>query len=263
MPTFLSPVDHNPLFHELELTITDEDELAEHVGNLMLGHHLHVENILRTKQGVSAYSPDKVIDLAITKLSASTDVIRYKRDGWLFQMITWVAVNQQYQTENFKCQIPHPAPAQHGIDGLGVLLNKSSAVEAIVITEDKYTENPRQTIKNEVWPEFEAYEKRIYDHQLVGIITGLLRDLTSKQVDDAVQKDIYNINLRIYRLGITPNKSHYFKNGKKKLFKGYDGCVKGASCERRKGITFRQDDIRDWMDDFSEKVADYLESKKS
>src|SRR5690606_20103328 len=121
------------------------------------------------------------------KLSVRTDVSRYKRDGWLFQMITWVAMNQQYKAKIFKCQIPHPAPAHHGIDGLGILLDESNAVEAILIAEDKYTENPRKSIKDEVWPEFEAYESRIHDHKLVGIVTGLLRNLTAKEIDDAVQ----------------------------------------------------------------------------
>jgi hypothetical protein len=84
-----------------------------------------------------------------------------------------------------------------------------------------------------------------------------------QEIVDAVQKDIYDLALRTFRVGITPKKGHYFANGKKKLFKGYDRYVKGTVYLRRNGVTFRQARIRDWMDDFSKKIADYLESKKA
>lgn len=263
MPTSIASVDHAPLFTEFELTINDEDVLAQQIAQLMLGHHLHVENILRAKKGITTYSPNSVIDVALKRLVVKDEYERYKRDGWIFQLITWIVINKENSKYPFKCQIPHPAPAMHGIDGLGVVLSAKNEIVKIIISEDKYTENPRRTLKKEVWKEFELFELRTYDSQLVGIVTGLLKDLSVKEINEAIYRDIYNIELRTYRVGITPKKGHYHKNGKKRLFKGYDNCVKGPAHSRREGLTFRQSDIRSWMDSISLKIAAHLTSNKT
>lgn len=262
MPASITNRDHSPLFKELELKVNDEELLAQQIGELMLGHHLHVESILRAKKGSVTYSPNKVIDLAIAKLVVSEDHERYKRDGWIFQFMTWIVINKQYSTLPFRCQIPHPAPAMHGIDGLGIVLSKSKEIVKIIISEDKYTENPRKKIKEEVWPEFKSFEDQVFDNQIVSIVTGLLKDLTTKEVNEMIHRDLYNMDLRTYRVGITPKDQHYVSNGKKKLFKGYDDCVKRDVHNGREALTFRQTNIRDWMDHISDKISQYLTSKK-
>ena len=70
------------------------------------------------------------------------------------------------------------------------------------------------------------------------------------------------MDLRTYRVGITPKNGHYKGKGKLRLFKGYDNCVKGTAHERREGLTFRQTDIRGWMDNISVKISKCLISKK-
>jgi len=45
----LTLTDHIPLFNEVELTIPDDDVLAENIGFLLLGHQRHVQNILASK----------------------------------------------------------------------------------------------------------------------------------------------------------------------------------------------------------------------
>ncbi|QOG01079.1 hypothetical protein [Flavobacterium sp. MDT1-60] len=262
MPVISVNSDHSPLFKEFELIINDEKLLAQQIGDLMLGHQHHVENILRAKKGSVAYSPNDVIDKAIEKLVVVEDHERYKRDGWIFQFMTWITLNVENRKVPFKCQIPHPAPAMHGIDGLGVVLSKNKEIVKIIISEDKYTENPRKKIKEEVWPEFRTFEERVYDSHIVSIVTGLIRDLSIKEINMAVQRDLYNMDLRTYRVGITPRVQNHIGNGKRRLFKGYDNCVKRAVHDKREALTFSQADIRDWMDKISVKISKYLTSKK-
>lgn len=204
-----------------------------------------------------------MIDLTIEKLIIAAPDTPYKRDGWIFQMITWIAINKDFSGTNFFCQIPHDAPAQHGIDGLGVLLSPTNTLKAIVIAEDKYTEKPRRMLYKEVWPELKNYEKGTYDNKIVNRVTGLLDRFDDSVIDALIQDDIYKKDFRNYRVGITPEAKHNSSLKKKKLFKGYSTSVKGKDHLRRIGVTFEQADIRQWMDDFSVKVIAFLKSKKS
>ncbi|MEZ2334657.1 hypothetical protein AB6735_03445 [Mucilaginibacter sp. RCC_168] len=258
----LTLTDHSPLFTEVELTIPDEDVLAENIGFLLLGHQRHVQSILASKGRSDPSSTDLMIDDAQAKLVYATPEERYKRDGWIFQLMTWIALRQQNVKSNFFCQIPHDAAAQHGIDGLGVRLTSQNRLEALVIAEDKYTENPRRTIKKFVWPDFEAFEKGTHDAQLVNRTTGLIDHLNDDEIDDLIENDIYQFKFRQYKAGITPEATHMSAAGKKRLFKKFDNCVKGSDHLRRIGVTFYQADIRSWMDDFCEKISDFLETQR-
>lgn len=78
----------------------------------------------------------------------------YKVDGWLFQMISWLQLANQYKGYRFFNNPPHPQPSMHGIDGLAVKFTPDNTIERIVITEDKCTEDARKTITSKVWPKF-------------------------------------------------------------------------------------------------------------
>ena len=263
MPLTLNIVDHTPLFEETELVINDVDALAFHVANLILGHSRHVQSILSHKKREVPYSPDDVIDDTISKLTVPAGDDPVKRDGWVFQMITWVSINIKHSGTNFLCQIPHDAPAQHGIDGLAMLLSDKNEVISIYISEDKYTVNPRTIISRDVWPEFKEFEAGKQDNKLVNRFTGLLRHLDEDTFDDLVKNDLYKKSNRIYRLGVTPEIKHTTKKARKKLFKGYDDAVGGTNHLRRSAITFMPGDIRKWMDDFTANVINILNSRKS
>ncbi|MGN6395022.1 MAG: hypothetical protein ACTHMI_05650 [Mucilaginibacter sp.] len=258
----LTTTDHNPLFQEIALTIDDEAVFAESVGFLLLGHQRHVQGILAAKGNAAPPSTDVMIDDAQAKLVYHSDEEQYKRDGWIFQLMTWIALRKQFSGTNFYCQIPHDAAAQHGIDGLGVKLTSNNRLEALFIAEDKYTENPRKLIREQVWPDFKSFEKGTHDAQLVNRTTGLLQHLTDAEIDDLIANDIYKADFRHYKAGITPEAKHTTVAGKKKLFKNYDDNVKGKNHLRRIGVTYYQADIRAWMDDFCEEISDFLETQR-
>ncbi|OJX49785.1 MAG: hypothetical protein BGO88_08495 [Flavobacterium sp. 38-13] len=262
MPYSYARIDHNPLCHETELVVNDLKKLAQQVGLLLLGKHRHVASILAAKNRKIPSSTDVMIDRAQKQLSVTTDIERWKRDGWLFQMMTWISVRLEQPGINLISQAPHTNPAQHGIDGLAIVLTSANTIKALIIAEDKYTEKPRSTIKEKVWPEFKLFEKGEFDSQLVTQTTMLLGHLDDDEIDRIIENDIYKTSNRIYRVGITPIAVHSSAKLKKKLFKGYDKCVKGPDLVRRQSLTFSQPNIRKWMDDFSSEIFDFLETQR-
>jgi hypothetical protein len=262
MPLSHKLTDHNPLLHETEMIVRDIDLLAQHIGHLILGKHRHVAEILAAKYSASPPSTSVMIDRAIKQLTVSTDEERHRRDGWLFQYMTWITMRMNVVDEKLITQPPHENPGQHGIDGLGIILTANNEIKAIIIAEDKFTENPRKMIREMVWPEFALFEKGEFDSQLVNKVTGLLNHLDADEVDKMIANDIYKIDNRIYRAGITPLFTANTPKKRKKLFKDYDKNVKGVNHERRHGVTFTDADIRAWMDNLSKKIINSLESQR-
>ncbi|WBL43555.1 hypothetical protein PBT90_02465 [Algoriphagus halophytocola] len=254
--------DHSPLCYESEMIVANYQMLVEQVGYLMLGKHRHVASILAAKNGNSSSSTDKIINRAQRQLQIKSTEERYKRDGWLFQMMTWISIRIEYNGVKVYSQAPHDNPAQHGIDGLSIILTSNNKIKSIIIEEDKYTENPRPTIKNQVWPEFKLFEKGEFDSQLVSRTSILLAHLSDDEINEIIENDIYKSTKRIYRAGITPLDTAKTPKKRKKLFKGYDGCVSGIDHGRRQALTFSQTDIRKWMDDFSLEIYDFLEKQR-
>ena len=262
MPYSYSQTDHDPLCHETEIIINDQKKLAEQVGLLLLGKHRHVASILAAKNSSRTASTSVMIDRAQRQLTVTVENDRWRRDGWLFQMMTWISIRHENQGINLISQAPHTNPAQHGIDGLSIVLTSTNTIKALIIGEDKYTENPRSTLKDDVWPEFELFEKGEFDSQLVTQITMLLGHLNDNEIDSIIENDIYKITNRVYRAGITPLASHSTAQLRKKLFKDYDKCIPGSDPTRRQALTFSQPDIRKWMDDFSIEIFDFLETQR-
>jgi hypothetical protein len=257
-----SNTDHAPLFNEVEMHIRDIDVLAQNIGLLMLGHHRHVALILAAKQRAAPPSTGQMIDRAQSQLLAPIDELRYRRDGWIFQLMTWNSLRMEYEKDKILSNPPHPNPAQHGIDGVGIVLDDDNRIRTLFIAEDKCTEKPRPTIYNDVWPEFKRYEDGEFDSLIVSTATSLLHHLTDDEVDAIVTNDIYFNDNRVYRAGITPLPNKSSVKHRRKLFKDFDKFVKGANHLRRQGLTFSQPDIRKFMDDFSIKIADFLETQR-
>lgn len=259
MPFNLIDTDCSPLVFDYEYQIVNKDLLATYVGEMLLGHHLHITRILNSLSTILPTHPNESIDSIISKIQATTVE---KRDGWFFQMISWIVLAERNVGNKFYANYPHFAPAQHGIDGLAITLNTDNTLGSIIITEDKCTTNPRSKIQSQVFPEFEDFEKGKKNNALVSIISSLIGHLESGDILQEIQNDIFQNKFRIYRIGITRKDTHNSNDGRRNLFKDYDAVVPDA-ISRRSGATIHLTDVRGWMQDFSVKVINYLESKKS
>jgi hypothetical protein len=138
-------------------TITDQLELAKRIAFVALGQSRHVAKIL---SGIKAIPPSTTASTraaSIKLLTVLPGTDPWHRDGWLFQTMSWLAALQANPSAIIRA--PHMILAHKGFDGLQLELDAASGVvSAAVIFEDKATDNPRQTITREVWPEFQLLE---------------------------------------------------------------------------------------------------------
>ncbi|WP_210415308.1 hypothetical protein [Leptospira fluminis] len=250
------------LVYGSEIEVIDIEELAQYIGKIILGHSYHIERIINSVPSSNPKPPNRAIEIAISHLAKTEEKEIEKRDGWIFQIISWITIQTSYKGEKVFFQIPHDAPAQHGTDGIAVVLDNSLGIKNIIITEDKATKNPRQLINSQVWPEFKKYEKRFKDSLIVNRISGLLSGrMGEDEFDKAMQKDIYRMEIRKYRICITGTPRHVDSSGRKELFKNYDMYVKGP--KRRNADILNTENIRDWMQGLSIQVIKYLESLRN
>jgi len=263
MPLKISPVNYDPLHRESEITVIDENLLANYVAHIALGYSFHVRKILLKKYAGTIIYKDHMIDNAIQTLTVPKGKDPWRRDGWVFQMISWISIYLENDKETLLTQQPHDAPGQHGIDGLAVVFDDKDQIKTIIITEDKCSHSPRNVITTQIWPEFEAFEEGKFDNKMVSRISTMLNHIDEQTALDMVNKDIFRYEIRQYRVGITPLPVHKGTKGRGILFEDYEKKVKGDDVSRRCAATLETPDIRKWMEDFSLKVIAVLNSKRT
>ena len=253
MPIQLQPYTVKNLCHGTTWTINDTGLLAQYVAWLTLGYHIHIAKILEGEQHKSPKMAVNAAKAALKHLSPpASDSLRWHRDGWVFQMISWLAAKQSTSSLVI-LRRPQMQPAEKGPDGLIVHLNdNNNGLRGITICEDKATNNSREEVRNKVWPEFAAYERGERDNELLAEVSTILADKGIKQAEDIVN-DVFWNKQQQYRVCVTvePTVSH------ERLFKGYDKVVSG-DVSRRRAETVTFTDMRAWMDSFCEIVSDEI-----
>jgi nitrogen fixation/metabolism regulation signal transduction histidine kinase len=83
-----------PLVIDNEFHVNNEALLAEYVGRIVLGHFAHIKRIIKTLSTTIPIANNSDIQAAIDRLKkdgkSSVDI--EKRDGWVFQIISWLAL---------------------------------------------------------------------------------------------------------------------------------------------------------------------------
>ena len=90
-------MDCSPLVIDNSYHVVEEDVLAEWVAQLLLGNSLHIARVIECLDSSAVSMKDRAIDCIIKKLNT---VGVYKRDGWLFQMISWIALKIKLHEDN-------------------------------------------------------------------------------------------------------------------------------------------------------------------
>ena len=250
------------LCYDFEYRITDKDKLADEICQLLLGNCRHISKIINGLASTPRNVDKKTVVSLINKLKTRDDSkeAMYKIDGWLFQMMSWLQLANQYRGCNFFQQSPHSQPAMHGIDGFAIKLTSDNMIERIVITEDKCTDDARTTIREQVWPEFLEMERGEKNNAIFQQTEALIGGQLGEQFGN-IQDDIVKEKYRQYRVGITRQTSHNTDNERKRLFKDYDTIILGDDTLRRTAATICLDDKeRDWMGDLQQKILNKLEA---
>jgi hypothetical protein len=259
MTISLSASDHATLFHGWNWMIVDEDALAEQVARVALGKYRHVAKIL---EGASIAGPKSSADhasAAIQLLTVKTGDDPWHRDGWIFQTISWIAAS--HTSAGTVTRPPHILKAHKGFDGMQLeLSNDAKSVVAVVVFEDKATDNARETIRVEVWPGIEDLEagNRVTEltHEVSGMLEAQHRLDPSLDIDAALSNILWK-EARRYRVSITVGDTHVHTKGRARLFKGFDTKAPGE-VKRRRAETLHLPHLRKWMEQFAQRAIAHV-----
>jgi hypothetical protein len=229
--------------------ISDVDALARAIALVLVQEFALARSIL-SGDGTAddddevALDADEINDIVARRLKPA-DV--YHRDGFLFQLIMWLAAHLDLEDGDVVA-LPHAQASAKGQDSI-VVHRADGAVVALSICEDKATENPRDTVRDEVWPEIRDYEAGGRRDELRSNIIATL-GLGGVPADEAgvLVRKISWEGKRRYRVRLTLEGAR-----SRKLFKGFDEIVAGG-VDRRRGETVHLPKLRDWMTEFAAKV---------
>ena len=255
MTLTLIPIDHGELCHGWAWTIDDEDVLAERVARIVLGQYRHVMKILSGAGVPGPIANTEQANAAIKQLTLTTGADPWHRDGWLFQTISWIAAHQQPSAS--LTRMPHIRKADKGFDGLQLGLNaEGTTITAVVVFEDKATDNARDTIRDDVWPGIVALERGERLNELSQEVSGMLDAYAAADpgfdLDSAIANTLWQ-KVRHYRISITIGDTHNDEAARAGLFKGFDDSAPGAAT-RRRADTIYLPALRSWMEGFAGRV---------
>ena len=243
MPIRLTPFTIAPICSGYSWEVTDEGLLARQIGSVALGHSRHVERVLAGAQLGPPPNMASAVTAAIAMLTVTGDDPSH-RDGWMFQVISWIAAHRA--TPGGLIRAPQMQRAAKGFDGLQLRLSDDNlVVTAAVIFEDKATSHPRDTVRDKVWPEFSTIEDGTRDNTLTAEVIALLRTQPTLDAERAIQNVIWR-GVRRYRLSVTTGLTHRRDEGRRTLFRGYDTVAEGP-VSRRLGEVFEIPNLRPWM----------------
>jgi len=225
-----------------------------------MGQYRHVSQILDglnvgAPKGSTAHAEN-----AIQKMQVAKNGDPWQRDGWIFQIISWIAAGQQTAGKAI-LKPPHIFHAHKGFDGLQLeISDDGQSVIAIVIFEDKATDYPRDTIRDDVWPGIVGLEagERVADltHEATSMLEAQQHIYPDMDIEGAVDRILWQ-EARRYRVSITTGGTHKEEKARAGLFANYDTTASGELL-RRQAETMHFEDLRAWMADFADRVISKL-----
>lgn len=249
----ISPFNVGDICDGASWVVLDIDELAAQIAMVAAGQADQLEEILKSA-GVPVVEASNAARNEAIRLLTVEEGDPFHRDGWIFQVMSWIAAQQNADSSIIRT--PHMIKALKGFDGLQVVIDNDD-VANVIIFEDKATVNSRKTIKEDVWPDFLAIEAGENENVLVSEITTLLRIGGYKNAMAIAKKVIWEKS-RIFKASITISAKHSTDIGRSRLFKGYQDQVKGDKL-RRRGDTFLIENLRGWMEDLAKRSKTILQ----
>lgn len=231
----------------VSFSITNEDALARAIALILVQEFTMAKAVLsdlplgQDDPVLDAHEIEDIIDRRLKP----RDV--YHRDGFLFQLMMWLAAHVDLE-EGDLVAIPHSQASGKGQDSI-LVHRMDDAVVALSICEDKATENPRRTVREDVWPEIREYEAGGRRDELRSNIIATL-GLGGVQADEATRlvRRISWDDARRYRVRVTVQRKRT-----RTLFKDFETVVTGDR-ERRRGETVHLPKLRAWMTNLAAKV---------
>ena len=238
----------------IEFDITDIDSLAKTIALVLIQEYDMARNLVTGNtfsEDTAQFDKDEIEDIIQRRLHPT---VIYHRDGFLFQLMMWLAAHLDLQDGDLVA-LPHSQGTAKGQDSI-IVHRSTDAVVALTICEDKATENPRDMVRDEVWPEIKEYEQGGRRDELRSNIIATLGTggISSAEAQNLIRGISWS-GKRRYRVRVTvePNQRT------PKLFKGFEEIVNGDN-EMRRGETTTLPSIRNWMTTLAEKIENELRS---
>lgn len=239
------PIKFIPIGSKLEWAgssweVTSDDELAKLAARVALGQSHYALRVLKETGFIGPKAAATTLPGAIKLLTAVDPKKPYHRDGWLFQVISWIAAH--LQEPNGLIMEPHMIHAHKGFDGVHVRLDrKTGGVDTVVVCEEKATKNPQKMVHDRIWKEFDGIERGDSDHRLLSEVLVILKARGGIDLDKAIERLVWN-KARAYRVAITVADNANYDE----VFEGYGKVVAGDIAKRRCEVLPLKD-MRTWM----------------
>lgn len=238
--------------------VNDIHALADMIAIISIGQAEHAATIIRELMPrTPAISRAQLFAEAKAQLNLTgkSEKVRYHRDGFLFECISWIAAQQKSDSRTF-LKVPHIKATTQGMDGLIIQLHATRPeVVSTTICEDKCTENPRNKFTQQVLPTFSEHHQHKRSADLLATAVALIKEsgLNGTGAMQAAER-VLDMTYRTYRAALTVDSTFCTIEKRSNLFKGYAD-LDGLTQKQRIGATFLADpDLRDWF----QKLADHV-----
>jgi hypothetical protein len=243
-------------------TVQDIDRLAKLIALISMGQAMHAAKIINElAPATPAITHDALILAAKQQLqiNGTTDkqknASRWRRDGFLFESISWIAARQQSSPRTY-LKDPHIKSTTQGIDGLMIEMDADAPqMSRATIFEDKCSDNPRVMFRDDVMKSFAEHHNHARAPELVSVAASLI---AKSGVDETAAIEaaarVLDLAYRRYRAALAISAEDDSQKGRASLFAGYSKLT-GIKPEQRMGATFVVDhDLRDWFDKLANKA---------
>ncbi|SDN23243.1 hypothetical protein SAMN05216517_10962 [Janthinobacterium sp. OK676] len=243
-------------------TVGDIDELARIIAIVAIGQAEHASIIVRELQPQKpALSMILLFAQAKKQMNVigKSDQVRYQRDGFLFECISWIKAQQAAHPRQY-LKVPHIKSTTQGMDGLMIELHATKPqVIRSMIFEDKCTSKPRDKFRDEVLVTFGEHHRHERSADLLSTAISLIKEsgLDGSAATKAAGA-VMDIAYRTYRAALTVDATINTPDKRSNLFKDYTA-LDGITQKQRVGAVFVPDEsLREWFQKLSDQVVHAL-----
>jgi hypothetical protein len=242
--------------------VQDIDRLARLIAVIAMGQAIHAAKIIRELSPASPALNKQALRNAakrqlrlVGQTEDELDKARWRRDGFIFEAISWIAARQSTGANSF-LKDPHLKSTTQGIDGLMIEMDiESHEVIRATIFEDKCSDNPRRMFRDQVMPAFKEHHGNSRGPELVAAAGALIEKsgLDETAAIEAAAR-VLDLAFRRYRAALTINQDDNSQTGRRAIFKGYEQ-LESIEQPQRVGATFVVDgELRAYFDRLAERA---------
>lgn len=185
---------------------------------------------------------------------------RSQRDGFIFEVISWIAARQTHGKLAYM-KYPHVNATSQGLDGLMLEFSADrSKVERTTIFEDKCSRDPRRAFTRQVIPVFQNIHGNKRSAEIVAAASVLLRTacISDSQVAQLAVA-VTDRKTRRYRAALAVTDKYNNQKKRVELFSGYNK-IKNIRADQRLGACLVvPSNLRDWFDKLASMSIEHLE----